>query len=104
MHFHGTHQCWSCTTVGKLALQTIKDKFAEEYKNGIIVFKEINIDLPENSEIVQKYQVAGSSLFINSIIGNEDNIQEDVDVWRYVSNESQYTNYFQSKLNKLLRR
>jgi len=104
VHFHTTHQCWSCISVGKYALQTIKGKFAEEYKNGKIVFKEINIDLPENSEIVKKYQVTGSSLFINSIIGEKDNIKEDVDVWRYVSDENQFISYFQNKLNKLLGR
>ena len=102
VHFHGTHQCWSCITVGKLALQTIKDRFAEEYQDGKIIFKEINIDLPENSEMVQKYQASGSNLFVNSIIDGKDNIKEDTNVWRLVSSEKQFGEYFQGKLNSLL--
>ena len=102
VHFHATQQCWSCITVGQYALKTIKEKFPEEYKNGIIVFKDINGELPENKDLVMKYQAGGSSLFVNAITAGKDNIKEDVTVWRLVSNESQFINYFQDKLNKLL--
>jgi hypothetical protein len=102
LHFHATQQCWSCTTVGKYALKTIQEKFPEEYKNGIIVFKDVNGELPENKELVMKYRAGGSSLFINAISNGVDNIEEDVTVWRLVSNEQQFLNYFETKLKKLL--
>jgi len=102
VHFHGTHQCWSCITVGEYALATIKNKFSEEYQSGKIVFKDINSELPENKEIVTKYQARSSSLFINAITGNEDNIEEDITVWRLVSNEQRFTDYFENKLRTLL--
>lgn len=63
VHFHGNYQCWSCIMVGEYALKTIKEKFPEEYKNGTIVFKEVNGELPENRDMVMKYQVRGLSLF-----------------------------------------
>ena len=102
VHFHGTQQCWSCITVGEYALKTIKEKFPEEYKNGTIVYRDVNGELPENRDIVMKYQARGSSLFVNAIIAGKDNIEEDVDVWRLVNDENQFINYFQNKLNKLL--
>ena len=102
VHFHATQQCWSCLTVGEYALKTIKEKFPEEYKNGKIFFRDINGELPENKDMVMKYQARGSSLFVNAIAGGKDNIEEDVNVWRLVSNEIQFINYFQNKLNNLL--
>jgi len=102
VHFHATQQCWSCITVGEYALKTIKEKFPEEYKNGTIVFRDINGELPENKDMVIKYQARGSALFVNAITAGQDNIEEDVTVWRLVSNESQFISYFQNKLNKLL--
>lgn len=102
VHFHATQQCWSCITVGEYALKTIKEKFPEEYKNGTIVFKDINGELLENRDMVMKYQARGSSLFVNAITAGKDNIEEDVTVWRLVSNENQFISYFQNKLNKLL--
>ncbi len=102
VHFHATQQCWSCITVGEYALKTIKEKFPEEYKNGTIVFKDINGELPENRDIVIKYQARGSSLFVNAITNEKDDIEEDVTVWRLVGNESQFIDYFENKLKKLL--
>jgi hypothetical protein len=102
VHFHATQQCWSCITVGEYALKTIKEKFPEEYKNGTVVFKDINGELAENRDIVMKYRAGGSSLFINAIKGGVDNIEEDVTVWRLVTNEDQYINYLQNKINNLL--
>jgi len=102
VHFHATQQCWSCITVGEYALKTIKEKFPEEYKNGTIVFRDINGELPENKDMVMKYQAGGSSLFVNAITAGKDNIEEDVTVWRLVTNEDQYINYFQNKINNLL--
>lgn len=102
VHFHATHQCFSCITVGKYALQTIKDKFPEEYQSGKVVFKDINIELPENKEIVVKYQARGSSLFINAISDDKYNIEEDTTVWRLVNNQEKFTDYFEDKLDTLL--
>ena len=102
VHFHATQQCWSCTTVGEYVLKTIKERFPQEYKEGKIVFKSINGELPDNQEIVMKYQAGGTSLFINAIIGDKDNIEEDTMVWRLVSNEQQFLDYFETKLKKLL--
>lgn len=102
VHFHATQQCWSCITVGEYALKTIKEKFPEEFASGKIVFKDINGELKENQEIVVKYQARGSSLFINAIRGEEEDITEDTTVWRLVTNETQFTEYFENKLKALL--
>ena len=73
-----------------------------ELESGKVVFREINGELPENKEVVVKYQARGSSLFINAIRGEQENITEDVAVWRLVNNEDQFVSYLENKLNKLL--
>ena len=102
IHFHTTHQCWSCITVGEYALKTIKEKFPDEYASGKITFKDVNGELGENQEMVVKYQAGGSSLFVNAIRSDKDDIAEDTAVWRLVGNESQFISYFENKLNTLL--
>lgn len=102
IHFHATQQCWSCITVGEYALKTIKEKFPKEYANGTIVFKDINGELPQNRDMVIKYQAGGSSLFINTIVGGKESIEEDITVWRLIGSETKFVNYFENKLkNKL---
>ncbi len=102
VHFHATQQCWSCIKVGELALKTIEQKFPEEYKNGKIVFKDINGELRENYDIVVKYQARGSSLFVNAIVDGKDHIGEDIRVWRLIGDEERFMEYFEDKLNQLL--
>lgn len=102
VHFHATKQCWSCITVGKYAFKTIQEKFPEKYKDDTIVFKDINVELPKNRDMAMKYQASGSSLFVNAIADGQDNIEEDTRVWRLISDETQFMNYFENKLKNLL--
>ena len=54
-HFHGTHQCYSCKTVGAYAEETVKTYYADEVEKGRVEFRSINGDLPENKEVTIKY-------------------------------------------------
>jgi len=100
--FHNTERCYSCITIGKFAKETVEQNFPNELKSGKIEFKEVNIDLPENEELATKFRATGSSLFINPIIDGKDNIKEDTQVWRLVSNEQSFVNYLSEKIKKLL--
>ena len=99
--FHSTQRCYSCITIGKYAGETVTEYFQSELRDGKIEFREINVDLPENQELARKFQAGGSSLFINAITDEKDNISEDVTVWRLVNNETQFKNYLRGKLNGL---
>ena len=81
-HFHATSQCVTCKTVGANAEATVNTYFANELKSGKLVFAHINIDLPENKAIAEKYGVSGSSLMIG-IYGKDGSFtkQEDTNVW-----------------------
>jgi hypothetical protein len=67
-----------------------------------VAFLEINGELPENRDTVIKYQARSSSLFINVIRGEQEEISEDTAVWRLVNNQAQFSNYLETKLNTLL--
>jgi len=99
--FHPTQRCITCITIGKYAKETVEQKFPEEVKSGKIEFREINIDLPENKELANKFKATGSSLFINPIVDGKDNIQQDTQVWRLTSNEQSFITYLSDKINAL---
>ena len=93
---------FSCITIGKFAKETVDEYFQSELKAGKIEFREINIDLPENRSLAQKFQASGSALFINAIRNGQDDINEDVQVWRLVQNEAQFKSYLKGRLDVLL--
>ncbi len=60
-YFHGTHRCATCRAVGKVAIELVTDKYEN---NPNVEFIEINIDEPDNEELVEKFQVSGSGLYV----------------------------------------
>lgn len=101
--FHNTQRCISCVNIGKFAKKTIDDNFSEELNSGKIVFREINLDLPENYQLAEKFQASGSSLYVNTIIGGKDSIEQDLRVWRLVGNEAEFESYFKGKIENILK-
>lgn len=101
--FHATQRCPTCIRIGKLAQATVEERFAEEIKSGKIEFREINIDLPENKALAEKFQATGSALYINSIKNEQDNIEEDAMVWQLAGSDAiKFKDYLENKLNNIL--
>lgn len=101
-YFHRTQRCSTCLSIGRFTKEMIREKFADKVDRGVIDFREINIDLPENAALVNKFQAGGQSLFINAIRDDRDNINQDINIWRLVRSESQFKSYLENKINGLL--
>jgi outer membrane protein assembly factor BamE (lipoprotein component of BamABCDE complex) len=100
--FHATQRCSTCIAIGKLAGETVNERFQDELKAGKIEFREVNIDLPENKELAIKFQASGSALYLNSIKGLSDNIEQDIKVWRLTNNPDAFKNYLEGRINAFL--
>ena len=101
-HFHGTNQCSSCIRLGELAEKTANTYFADELASGKLVFGHINYDLPENSELSDKFEVTGSSLWIGTTRDGIFYKEEDTNVWYKLSDENGYMTYLKGVLEKRL--
>jgi hypothetical protein len=101
-HFHATNQCYSCKTVGDYAEETINTYFADELESGKIVFSHINVDLPENKDLVMKYGVTGSSLWLGTYKGDNFNAEENTNVWYKIKDKEDYMNYLKGIIEQKL--
>lgn len=101
-YFHRTARCYSCNTAGKYVSDLVIEKYSQQIKDGQMIFKELNVELPENKEIAKKYQAAGSSLYINRIISGQDNIEQEAKIWRLLGDEQQFKSYLENKINSYL--
>ena len=99
-HFHATRQCVTCKTVGSFSEETVNTYFVDELKSGKLVYGRINIDLPENKALVDKYEAKGSSLIIG-IYGKNGSFtkQEDTNVW-YKMDKTDFTNYLKGVIEQ----
>lgn len=65
IYFHGKQRCATCMAIEKNAKVVVSTLFANELKNGTLVFKTVDISTPEGEKIADKYEVTWSSLFVN---------------------------------------
>lgn len=65
IYFHGKQRCTTCMAIEKNTREVINNLFANELKNGTVVFKIADISTPEGEKIADKYEVTWSSLFVN---------------------------------------
>ncbi|MCU0630610.1 MAG: nitrophenyl compound nitroreductase subunit ArsF family protein [Methanoregulaceae archaeon] len=95
MHFHPAQQCYSCRTLGEYANETVNIFFAPELESGKLVYQEVNINLPENADLVKKYEVTGSSLWIGVYDANGFHKEQNVNVWYKINNKAEFAQYLQ---------
>lgn len=65
IYFHGKQRCATCMAIEKNTREVLNSLFANELKNGSVVFKIVDISTPEGEKIADKYEVTWSSLFVN---------------------------------------
>ena len=65
MYFHGKQRCATCMAIEKYAREVVEKDFANEKKNGKVVFRIVDISTDEGKKTARKYRVTWSSLFVN---------------------------------------
>lgn len=65
IYFHGKQRCATCMAIEKNTRDVINSLFANELKNGKVVFKIVDISTSEGEKIADRYEVTWSSLFVN---------------------------------------
>lgn len=102
IHFHGTHQCYSCKMVGALAEKTVQTHFRDELRSGRISFAHVNGQVAENREVVTKYGARSSSLWIGTTIDGVFHKEQNFEVWRKIQDEREFMQYLRRLLEKRL--
>jgi hypothetical protein len=79
LDFHTEHRCRSCLAIEKLTRETLDTYFAEEQKEGTIVFRLINADLEKNAALAERFGAFGTTLVLNLEAGSRSQSQDITD-------------------------
>ena len=104
-NFHLTNRCATCRAIEAAARKTLETYFKNEILEGRIVFSVIDIDDEKNSKIAEKYQAAGSSLYISRLFkGKEETKDMTDDAFSYVrSDEAKYIEILKTQITEFLK-
>jgi len=78
--FYGTHRCVTCEAIEANAKYTIETFFQDELNEGKLEFKTVNVDDEANYAMAEKFEAAGTALFINVI---KDGKEQHIDLTNF---------------------
>lgn len=101
--FHSTHRCITCMAIEKTSKKVVEESFFDELKAGKVIFRVLNIDDPENKEIVEKHEIYGSSLVLIIHRGDEKST-EDLTQFAFMNirNEEAFIEGLKNKIRNFL--
>lgn len=97
-YFHGTKRCMTCNAIETLAKEAITTKFADELANSTVVFRSINVELPENEHYIKDFQLATRSV----VMQKNGKYQQFNDVWTLVHSPEEFITYLQDGATNML--
>jgi len=103
IYFHRTQRCRGCIYAEEGTRYTLETYFKDELASGKVTLKVFNVEDKENAPIVEKYGAFTSSLFINTIRGGTDHIEEVKEIWFLLGKDEEFVSLLKSKIEKSLK-
>jgi hypothetical protein len=102
-YFHGDVRCPTCHKLETFARQAVQTGFAEEMKAGLVVWKAVNVDRPENAHFVADYKLVTKAVILSEIIDGKETGWKNLDrIWDLVGDEPAYLEYIRTNLQNFL--
>lgn len=103
-YFHGRVRCASCVKIGNLAGKAIRERFPEELRKGLVAFRQVNIDDPENRHFVDDYGLSSQALVIVEYRdGSQVRWMNLEKVWTLLDSEKDFLPYVQEGVSSYLK-
>lgn len=104
-YFHITNRCATCTKIEAVTKRILEEQYAKEISNGTLIFKSFNVDLPENKDLVKKYQAYGATLAITFIVSGKEAGIEDLTgmAFQKIGNEELFSKELKTKIDEAIR-
>ena len=102
-YFHGNYRCSNCRTIEQYSREAIEENFLYQLEKKKLIFKVINIDLPENQHFIQDYQLYTRSLIVAEFRDGKQVAWKNLTrVWEYLNDRDKFHEYVRSEIQKSL--
>lgn len=83
LYFHITNRCNTCRSIEANVRKTLDDHFKNQVETGVIDLYVLNCELPENKELVKKYDAYGATLAVTTVLNGKELKSEDLTTWAF---------------------
>lgn len=93
-YFHNTARCYTCRTIEDRAKETMEATFSEEIASGRLVWRALNMELPENEHYAEDYELMSPSLVLALMDGDlEVRFAVLQDTWTLIHKTARFEAY-----------
>lgn len=102
-YFHGNRRCRTCKTIEAYIREAIETGFAGEAKSGLVEFKAVNVEQPQNEHFIYDYELLTRSVVIARYEDGQQKTWRKMDeIWPLLSDKDGFISYFQRETARLL--
>ena len=104
MEFYSTHRCATCNDIEANTKYTLNTYFSKELKDGTITYQSLNVDEEPNVPVAEKFEAAGTALFLNVVVDNNET-QIDLTDFAFMKgrNQKEFSDELKSKIEAQLK-
>ena len=103
VYFHRTQRCTGCLNAGLFTRETVETYFRSHMQRGVMSFRELDVEKPENAAVARKYDASGSALYLGILMDGVEYLCPVEDIWFYTNSKSLFISFLQKTLAPLVR-
>jgi len=102
-YFHTTYRCASCRAIEAYSHEAIENAFADQLKDGRLIWKVVNIEVKGNEHFVKDYSLYTKSLvLVNEVRGKPAKWKNLEKVWQLLQDKPKFLHYVQGETRDYL--
>ena len=104
VYFHRTNRCHSCTYAEEQIRYTLETYFSDELRSGTVTFQSVDVQNPDNTEIIEKCGAYTSQLFLITATSDSENVEHVEEIWGFIGADENFSNLVKDKITDALER
>jgi hypothetical protein len=104
VYFHRTNRCHSCTYAEEQIRYTLGQYFSDELRSGMVTFRSVDVQNPDNTEIIEKCGAYTSQLFLITVTNDSENVEHVEEIWKLIGEDEDFSNLVKDKITDALER
>lgn len=102
-YFHGHVRCTNCINFEHWTDEVLKRDFEKELASGLIEWKVVNVDLPENNHFVDEFKLYTKSLVLVPQAKQAKRTYKNLtDIWKHAGDKAEFQSYVRQEIQKAL--
>lgn len=102
-YVHGNIRCTACLNMEAYTEEVLKERFSQAIDRGFLLWKPINVDLPQNAYFIEEFDVPNQSVvLVEKVDGKAVRWMRLEHTWDFVDDKETYKSYVADKVERFM--